>query len=170
MKNKTSKYSTVLFRLAKQYNIIEQISIQLPIIKHLYKTEPNFKLLFESKRITMDDKNQILKNVLISFDNIVVEFLQIIVENNSSKYLISIIDKFLTLSYHELHANEIEITSAQQLDEELKQSLAQKLNCTLKTTIDSSMIGGLKLRKGNKIFDNSISFQLNQLKKTLYNM
>ena len=91
-------------------------------------------------------------------------------ENNSSKYLISIIDKFLTLSYIELHANEIEITSAQQLDEELKQFLVRKLNCAPKTTIDSSMIGGLKLRKGNKIFDNSISFQLNQLKKTLYNM
>ena len=127
-------------------------------------------MLFESKRITTDAKKKILKNVLTSFDNVVVEFLQIIMQNNGSKYLISIIDKFLALSYKELRANEVEITSAQQLDDELKQSLTQQLNCTLKIKIDSSIIGGLKLRKGNKIFDNSISFQLNQLKKTLYNM
>ena len=76
----------------------------------------------------------------------------------------------LILANKELYANEIEITSAESLDEELKQNLAKKLDCSLKINIDSSMIGGIKLRKGNTIFDNSISSQLNQLKKTLYNM
>ena len=36
--------------------------------------------------------------------------------------------------------------------------------------LDSKLIGGMKLRIGNKIFDNSISYQINQLKKTLHNM
>ena len=35
---------------------------------------------------------------------------------------------------------------------------------------DLEIIGGIKLRIGNKIFDNSISYQINQLKKTLHNM
>ena len=51
-----------------------------------------------------------------------------------------------------------------------QQLLSQALNCNLKMTVDSSIIGGMRLRQGNKIFDNSISYQLNQLKKTLYNL
>ena len=32
------------------------------------------------------------------------------------------------------------------------------------------IIGGMKLRVGNNIFDNSINYQINQLKKTLHNV
>ena len=170
MKNKAVKYSGVLFSLTKEHNIVELSANQLPAIKYLYKNVPNFRLLFESKRIALDTKKQILKNVLASFNELLIEFLGIIIEHNSSKYLMQIIDKYLILAKKELYANEIEITSAENLDEKLKQSLAKQLDCSLKINVDSSMIGGIKLRKGNTIFDNSISFQLNQLKKTLYNM
>ena len=170
MKNKTVKYSSVLFSLAKEHNVIDLTANQLAIIKNLFKNEPSFRLLVESKRIILDTKKQILKNVLVSFNKLIIEFLTIIIEQNSSKYLVQIIDRYLVMAKKELSSNEIEITLAENLDEELKQTLMQQLNCTLKVNIDSSIIGGIKLRKGNTIFDNSISSQLNQLKKTLYNM
>ena len=99
-----------------------------------------------------------------------MEFLCIIIDQKSSKYLIQIIDKFINLSHKVQHAHEVEIITVDQLDENLINELSYKLNCTIKTTIDKSMIGGMKLRKGNTIFDNSISFQINNLKKTLYNV
>ena len=40
----------------------------------------------------------------------------------------------------------------------------------IKTKIDKSLIGGIKIKHENKIFDNSIQYQLNQLKKTLHNL
>ena len=92
------------------------------------------------------------------------------INQKCSKYLIQIIDRFMKLSKKIQHANEIEIITANQLDENLIDELSSKLNSTIKTTIDESMIGGIKLRKGNKIFDNSISFQLSNLKKTLHNV
>ena len=95
MKNKAVKYSGVLFSLTKEHNLVELSANQLPIIKHLYKNEPNFRLLFESKRIALDTKKQILKSVLVSFNILLIEFLGIIIEHNSSKYLIQIIDKYL---------------------------------------------------------------------------
>ena len=168
--NKISTYSNTLFNIASENNLLDQINLDLGKIKYLYKTEPNFRLLFESKRINSETKQTILKNVLTTFENVIVEFLCILIDQKCSKYLIQIINKFIKLSNKARHANEVEIITADQLDEGLINELSKKLNCTVKTTIDKSMIGGIKLRKGNKIFDNSISFQLNNLKKTLYNV
>jgi len=168
--NKITIYSNTLFNIASQNDLLDQITLELGKIKYLYKTEPNFRLLFESKRINNESKQAIIKNILTTFEIVVVEFLCIMINQKCSKYLIQIIDRFMKLSKKIQHANEIEIITANQLDENLIDELSSKLNSTIKTTIDESMIGGIKLRKGNKIFDNSISFQLSNLKKTLHNV
>jgi len=168
--NKITIYSNTLFNIASKNDLLDQITLELGQIKSLYKTEPNFRLLFESKRINNESKQAIIRNVLTTFEIVVVEFLCIMINQKCSKYLIQIIDRFMKLSKKIQHANEIEIITANQLDENLIGELSSKLNCTIKTTIDESMIGGIKLRKGNKIFDNSISFQLSNLKKTLHNV
>ena len=168
--NKITKYSNTLFNIVNQNNLLVQTRLQLKKIKSLYKTEPNFRLLFESKRIAIDTKKTILKNVLHSFEDIVVEFLCILIEQKSSKHIIQIIDKFVRLANTEQNKNELEIITATQLTDDVIEQLSKQLNCLIKTSIDKSMIGGIKLRRGNKIFDNSISFQLNNLRKTLYNV
>jgi len=170
MKSQIKKYPNTLFDLGKQNGMLDEITRELGQIKYLYKNELTFKLLFETKKINQEQKKKILKNVLLGFTPLVSEFLSILIDNKMSKNLIGIIDKFLSLSKKERYANEIEVITVNQLDENLINELSNKLNCTIKTKIDKSMIGGIKLRKGNKIFDNSISFQLNNLKKTLYNV
>ena len=49
--NKITIYSNTLFNIASQNDLLDQITLELGKIKYLYKTEPNFRLLFESKRI-----------------------------------------------------------------------------------------------------------------------
>ena len=168
--NKISTYSNTLFNIANKNNLLDQIELELGKIKHLYKTEPNFRLLFESKRINNETKQTILKSVLDTFEDVVVGFLCILINQKSSKYLIEIINKCTKLSNKAQHANEVEIITAGILDDNIITALSKKLNCTVQTTVDKSIIGGIKLRKGNKIFDNSISFQLSNLKKTLHNV
>ena len=168
--NKITTYSNTLFNLANNNDLLNQITLELNKIKYLYKTEPNFRLLFESKRLQGREKQSILRNILTNFEAVVVEFLCIIINQKNSKHLIQIIDQFIKLSHKKQNANEVEITTAEQLDQNLIDVLTKKLNCTIKFKIDKSIIGGVKLRKGNKIFDHSISFQLSNLKKTLYNV
>ena len=72
--------------------------------------------------------------------------------------------------------SKVEITTRNKLTgtdlEYIYQAIYNKLNTTPKINIkiDSNIIGGIKLRIGNKIFDNSVSYQIKQLKKTLHNM
>ena len=168
--NKISTYSNTLFSIANKHNLLNQITSDLGKIKLLHKTESHFRLLFESKRINNETKQNILKSVFTTFNDVVVEFLCIIIEQKHAQYLIQIIDKFTKIANKARDANEVEIITANKLDDDVITDLSNNLNCTVKVKIDQSIIGGIKLRKGNKIFDNSISFQLNNLKKTLYNV
>ena len=77
-----------------------------------------------------------------------------------------------------LHSDiqKIDIMTADKLDDveiqNLSREICNKLNSSPKITIinDPDIIGGIKLRVGNKIFDNSVIYQINQLKKSLHNM
>ena len=69
-----------------------------------------------------------------------------------------------------MNDKQVELITVDKLSDELINDLSTKLNCEIKPSIDKSIIGGIKIRKGNQIFDNSISFQINHLKKTLYNL
>ena len=68
------------------------------------------------------------------------------------------------------------IITATKLNEDDLSSLSEKIDGILNNSpsvnniTDPKIIGGIKLRVGNNIFDNSVSYQINQLKKTLHNM
>ena len=73
-------------------------------------------------------------------------------------------------------SSKVEITTASSLEdsqlEHIQNTIYSKLGFKPKINkmLDSKLIGGMKLRIGNKILDNSICYQINQLKKTLHNM
>ena len=170
MKNQAIKYSNTLFDISKKYDLLNKIVPQLESIKSLYKNEPSFRLLFESKQIKLDIKKTIIANVLESYEDLVKEFLYILMDNKLTSQLVNILNRFFSLATNELNNKKIEIIAAQELAEDVLQSLEKRLNCKIQLTINPSIIGGIQLRQGNTIFDNSISYQLNQLKNTLYNL
>ena len=82
----------------------------------------------------------------------------------------------LSNTYHLMERPGVEIITANEIEnsqlEHIQDAIYAKLGFKPKINkvTDSKLIGGMKLRIGNKIFDNSISYQINQLKKTLHNM
>jgi len=170
LKNQAIKYSNTLFDVSKKYNQLKSITPQLESIKILYKSESSFRLLLESKQIALDIKKQILASVLESYEDLVKEFIYILLDNKLTNQLVTIINRFFNLASKDLDNTKIEIIAAQNLTKELLESLEKKLNCEIQLTVNPNIIGGIQLRQGNKIFDNSIAYQLNQLKNTLYNL
>ena len=147
-----------------------------PGVNYLFNKVPAFRLVLITKRIDNQNKVNILKNALKMFNPLIVEFLSIIVINNQTNNLLNIISRFNRLVNLQSDIKEIDIITANKLDEQeiqaLSQTICNKLNSNPKinTLNDPDLIGGIKLRIGNKIFDNSISYQINQLKKNLHNM
>ena len=170
MQSQINKYYNTLFNLCVKHDNLEPISNELKFVKHLIRKESSFRLLFDSKKLTDENKCLIIKNTLNEFHDIVKEFLCIIIINKKTKSLLEIINKFLNLADKELGKHKIEIYTADEVPTKDLEKLFQSLNFEIKTKIDKSLIGGIKIKYENKIFDNSIQYQLNQLKKTLHNL
>ena len=58
MKNQATKYSNILFNISKKYNLLDILVPQIISIKDIYKGESAFRLLCESKQITIDVKKR----------------------------------------------------------------------------------------------------------------
>ena len=169
-------YAKTLFDLCKKSNRVSIIQEQLKSVEYLYNKVPAFRLVLITKRINNKDKIKIIAKALNKFDLLLVEFISIIIENNQISSLLDIITRFNTLVNKSGSINKVEITTASKLDnqdfESIASALSEKLNFKpeISQIIDSKILGGIKLRIGNNIFDNSVNYQINQLKKTLHNM
>jgi F-type H+-transporting ATPase subunit delta len=170
------QYATTLFNLGKKLDCISLIQNQLKSISYLYNKVPAFKLVFITKRINSENKVKIIKNTLKAFEPLIVEFISILIQNNQTNNLLDVIDRFNNMVSADSNICKVEITTSEQLNdanfEYISKAIYDKLNKTPKISIktDPSIIGGMKLRVKNKIFDNSVSYQIKQLKKTLHNM
>ena len=169
-------YAKTLFELGQKANCISVIQDQLKTFEYLFTKVPAFRLVLITKRLDNQNKINIVKNTLTMFDHLILEFISIIIKNNQINNLLNIILRFNRLVATYENIQEVDIITAGQLDENeiqaLSQSICNKLASSSKINIikDPEIIGGVKLRVGNKIFDNSISHQIKQLKKTLHNL
>ena len=176
MNKKLSKYSQTLYNISDKNNNINMIQNELNTIVHLYKKVPSFRFIIITKRVISDKKINILKNTLQNFDPLVREFISLIITDGHAKNLLTIISYYNKLAHAKLNIKDVDLIVAHKLDPEYIEKLTRVLSEILKTTPKinvinkPNIIGGIKLKIGNKVFDNSVSYQLNKLKKTLYNM
>ncbi|MCX6780196.1 MAG: ATP synthase F1 subunit delta [Candidatus Magasanikbacteria bacterium] len=96
-------------------------------------------------------------------------FVALVAGEHKLKQMPKIIEEFIRLSKKEEGIQEIEITTARELDEKtiekIKHIFGKDTEAT--TAIDESLLGGVKIKTGDKILDGSLKTQLNKLKQTL---
>ena len=171
-----NKYAKALFNVSNKAEITLSIKKEFQLILYLYNKISAFRLLLITKKINTNKKIEIIRKTLRMLNPLTIEFLDIIIKNNQSKELLNIIAKFNHLTEVHLGNSRVDIITATKLGEEELNSLSQTINEILNNSpainniIDPNIIGGMKLRVGNNVFDNSINYQINQLKKTLHNV
>ena len=109
--------------------------------------------------------------LLVDADEILLNFLSLLIENHRMPVLFRIRDEYERLWEEEHKTLPVEITSAIALDEQTTASLGETIgqragrNVTLATRVDPDIIGGIIVRVGNSILDASIRNRLEQLRR-----
>ena len=170
------KYAKTLFDLSKQTNSVNKIKNELKAVAYLYNKVSAFRLVLITKRINAENKSNIICKALNKFEPLIVEFVLILIKNNQTNNLLDIIMRFNNMCSADSNMNKISVTTASKLNDSQLDNIANIIYSKIgfKPEIDqfsdSELIGVIKFRIGNKLFDNSVSYQINQLKKTLHNM
>lgn len=168
------RYADALFQLANEKNIVEQLISELKEVKKVFENEDKLYEFLNHPRVAKADKVKLIDDSFNKCDVNIVNLLKILVERHRIEQVPAIVDIFVEL-YNE--ANETAtatVYSVRELSDaektEIEESFKKKLNkksVAINNIVDPSIIGGLKIRVGNTIYDGSISGKLNRMRNRL---
>ena len=168
------RYAIALFEIAKSADIIQQVFEELKsVVADCHETK-ELKDFLESPIISIDDKKEVVDRVFKdSVSEQTYNFLILLAENSRFDLLQAVTDEYNVLLDDLNNVLKANITSAVEINSELKDKLVQKLE--YKTSkkvvpvyyIDPEIIGGLIVEVDDKTIDSSIRTKLNNLQKQL---
>lgn len=168
------RYADALFQLANEKNHSETLMNELQIVKDLFKENEKLIEILNHPQISANDKQKIIDETFGSFDKDVVHTLKLLVTRHRIGNIVEIIDQVADV-YNEASGIAVAtVYSARELSNSEQEDIAvsfkkqlQKKEIKINNIIDPSVLGGLKIRVGNTIYDGTISSKLNQIKHNI---
>ena len=168
------KYAQGLYKVALKEENVTQVSVRLHSIKNILKSVPQLNQLFITRRVQIEDKMVMLKNILgDKISDIEMDLIVLLIENGHMLLYRDVLDCFDYLIDKESKIIKVQITSSTRLPDDevqkisvtIENKIQKKLN--VKMDIDTSLMGGIKLRVGNTLIDGSVSNRLQKMRDTL---
>ncbi len=167
-------YARALLELAQEGGELEDVAEQMSDLSALVGAQPQFGQLLRSPSVSDADKAVMLEHAFKDrVHPLIYRFILVLQRKGRARNLPGIVVAFRQL-YNEKHGvMEVRCEVAQPLDDASKQAIAgliSKINqreVALHETIDPDLIGGFKLRAGDRLFDASIAAQLRRLRRHL---
>jgi F-type H+-transporting ATPase subunit delta len=172
--SKAKQYAEALFNVSVQSSSEKAVRSSLRMVNDAIKASPEFRVFLFSKRITEIQKASAVKEAFgVNCHPIVSEFIGLVTDQNLVK-LFSLIEKsYIKIFEHKLNflsviahvSSELSERESEELKESLESVLGKSMDLSVKT--DPNLIGGIKLRVGNKFMDASIQSQLENMRQSL---
>lgn len=169
-----NRYAKALYELAKEKNVVAETVADLREVRIVFTESKDLYNLLVAPNLTTEKKFELIGSIFSTVQPIIVDALKVILVNNRIDETVSVIDSFIRIANDESGVEDAIVYSTEALTEDqleristtfAKQVGKDSLNIT--NEIDSSLIGGIKLIIGNRIYDNTIVSKMNGLRRAL---
>ncbi|MFC4410664.1 F0F1 ATP synthase subunit delta [Chungangia koreensis] len=168
------RYAVALFELAQEHQILQPVVEDIRGIQAVVKANPELKQLMTSPKISSERKKGILSELFATANPLVLNTLYVLQDAKRLGELNDFADEFVLLANKAFGIAEAKVFSTRPLSEEERNSISTafaakigKTSLQIENVIEPSLIGGLRLQIGNRIYDNSIRTKLDHLKRQL---
>jgi F-type H+-transporting ATPase subunit delta len=164
-------YAESLFDVAKDNGKLDEVHEQLGEIADALDSDRDLQVFFFSPYFSSAEKRDGIGKAVSGAEDELVNFLELLAEKHRMPALFRIRRRFDELWAKENERLSVTVTSAIDLDEsvikEIGFEIERKTGKTidLSSKVDDSIIGGLVLQVGNRVFDASIRHRLDKLRK-----
>jgi F-type H+-transporting ATPase subunit delta len=168
------RYAVALFQLAKEQNTTDQFEKELNIVKEVFTTNEELIDVLKHPKVTKEVKKSIVKESFTGLSQHIVNTLLLLVERHRVDIVTEVVSQFILIANEANGVEDAIVYSVRPLtDAELTSistSFAKKIgkaSLRLQNVVDKALLGGLKLRIGNRIYDGSISGKLERIERQL---
>jgi len=168
------RYAEALLNVSTELDCVIDTGKSLLLIDKLISHEKVFRAFFYTKRIEPTKKVEILKSVLGDLVNPVVhEFFALLAERNEYGMFMSVASVYGKLQKESMNVIDVTAFSIDAISKDVIKSIIEGIekstgkNVEFDSQMNKELLGGLKLRVGNTIFDGTIANQMAKMKKVL---
>ncbi|PKM78821.1 MAG: F0F1 ATP synthase subunit delta [Firmicutes bacterium HGW-Firmicutes-15] len=173
-KSVARRYAEAFFSIAQEANKIDDYQAELEKVVRSIEEIEGLNKYFAHPLVPTNDKKDIANQLFASaVSPVTLNFLLLVLDKKRQTYLELIYREYEEMADESHGIKKAEIISAMAVGDEEVNALAQTLSQStgktiqLKLTIDPALLGGVKIRMGDKIIDASIAKKLEMLKKNL---
>jgi F-type H+-transporting ATPase subunit delta len=164
-------YARSLFEVAEEHDRVDVVREQLGQFADALAGSRELELFFFSPYFSTEEKKEGLDKAVEGEDDIIRNFLAVLIENHRMPALMRIRREYDQLWREANKMLPVQITSAVPLDESVHTRIGEEIGrqtgrkVELSANVDPDVLGGIVLRVGNSILDASIRTRLERLRK-----
>jgi F-type H+-transporting ATPase subunit delta len=164
-------YARALFEVARENDVLDRVHDELGEFADALATDRNLQVFFFSPYFSSEEKKEGVKRIVSDADERMLNFLELLAERHRMPVLFRIRREFDSMWADENKLLPVTVTSAVELDEELVNSIGERIEeqtgrrVELSSNIDPDVLGGLQVRVGNMVLDATVRNRLEQLRK-----
>jgi F-type H+-transporting ATPase subunit delta len=170
-----ARYAQALFDLARNEKKIAAVEADLRSLKAMAADSADLRTLLNSPAFSAEQKSAGLAGVATKarFNPLTVKFLGFVASQRRANALMSMVTSFQELAAKERGAVSAEVITAVAMSGAQTRGVAAALRQALgkdpeiATRVDPSILGGIKVRVGSRLFDASLKSKLDSLKFAL---
>ena len=171
--NGVQEYGKALFLITEEDGISDKVIADVITAKSVFKENPEYVRLLDSPAIPKEERVALVDQAFVGLNEHLSSLIKILTE----KRMIHLFDK-VAEAYSALYDEargilRVEAITAIPLTEEQSQTLSAKLEAKLgkkiilKNTVDSSILGGVKLRYNDVQLDGSVKTRLDKIEEAI---
>ena len=168
-------YGDALFELALENNQLDQMLDEVKAVSEAIAQSEDLTKLMNHPKIVKEDKIKVIEDIFTGHvSKELVGLMRMIVEKGHYNELDTVFDYFIDCVKEYKNIGTAYVTSAAELSEAQKAAVEKRLLETTKYVefemhfdVDATLIGGMKIRIGDRVVDSSVKNKLNDLKREL---
>lgn len=168
------RYADALFQLAEENNLTDQFIEELNVVKSVFEQNEKLSVLLASPNATISEKTALIDTAFASVHLHIKNGLKIMVERRRSNVILQMVEEFVNLYNDKNDIAYAVVSSVRELSpveltnvETTFKKLLNKKSLIIDNKVDESLLGGLRIRVGNTIYDGSLSNKLKRIEQNL---
>jgi F-type H+-transporting ATPase subunit delta len=164
-------YARSLFEVAKEHDVLERVHDELGEFADALSDDRTLQVFLFSPYFSSNEKREGVRRIVSDADDRFVNFLELLAERHRMPALFRIKREFDALWADEHKLLPVTVTSAIELDEGLAEEIGQRIQeqtgrkVELSSNVDPDVLGGLMVRVGNMVLDDTVRNKLERLRK-----
>nr|YP_009393712.1 ATP synthase CF1 subunit delta [Caloglossa beccarii]ARW62274.1 ATP synthase CF1 subunit delta [Caloglossa beccarii] len=164
-------YAEALLEIAKDSNLLEETKKDLSVIYEALSDSKDLQLFLANPLLEINAKKSMIDRLFKNKVNqIILNFLFVLIDKRRISILQSVIDKYFELVYKLESVTVVELTTSIEFNQSQTSNLIEKIkiigntkNIKLITNIDLNLMAGFILKIGSKVIDTSLLGKLKQI-------